>query len=65
MGKKERYYERERIEVCRNCQGFGLVLLDGEFLPSTTCPVCEGSGRVKKTSKVAITIEPYVAPSGG
>ncbi len=58
MCKKERTYDKVRIEVCRNCQGIGMVQPDDEPRPSK-CPVCAGSGRIKKTVNIEITIEPY------
>lgn len=44
--------KRDALEVCRNCLGKGSV--DGE-----RCKICLGSGMVKKTWDVKITIEPY------
>lgn len=55
MGKV-RKFTSERIEICRNCLGSGTV----EALFTTKrCPVCEGSGRVDKTTEITITIEPH------
>jgi DnaJ-class molecular chaperone len=58
MCKKERTYEKERIEVCRNCHGAGLAPTDDGQV-SGKCPVCGGSGRIKKRVNIEITIEPY------
>lgn len=55
MGKV-RKFTSERIEICRNCLGSGTV----EALFTTKrCPVCEGSGRVDKTTEITITVEPH------
>ena len=59
MCKKERDYDKApRIEVCRNCQGAGMIRVEGALAPSS-CPVCSGSGRVKKTVKIHLEVEPY------
>lgn len=44
--------KRNALEVCRNCKGKGSV--DG-----VRCELCLGSGMVKKTWEINITIEPY------
>lgn len=67
MSEKVRNYEKESIEVCRNCKGTGIAYTVPEFHPygreddpqPYECPVCRGSGRVKKTLNIEITIEPY------
>lgn len=72
MSEKVRNYEKESIEVCRNCKGTGIVYTVPEFHPygreddpqPCECPVCRGSGRVKKTLNIEITIEPYPGKSG-
>ncbi len=58
---KTRTYDKTKIEVCRNCLGSGVVpaYQDG---PTVECCVCKGSGRVNKTLKIEITIEPYSEP---
>lgn len=61
MCKKERTYNKVRIEVCRNCHGVGLIRTEGNNYGNQglqQCPICRGSGRVKKTMNVNITIEP-------
>lgn len=67
--KKE--FDYTRIEVCRICQGTGTVKAQitscksqdlqprAETFTDTRCPVCLGSGMVKKTLKGTVTIEPY------
>lgn len=66
---KTRNYHFDKIEICRNCQGSGMVhpQVEGRWLlrrmqcPDrlVTCEVCGGSGRVKKASDITITVEPY------
>jgi DnaJ-class molecular chaperone len=59
MCKKERDYDKApRIEMCRNCRGAGMIRVDDASTPSM-CPVCGGSGRVKKTVKIHLVVEPY------
>lgn len=72
MSEKVRNYDKESIEVCRNCKGTGVAYTLPEFHPygkedapePYECPVCQGSGRVKKTLNIEITIEPYPGKSG-
>ena len=62
MSEKVRNYEKESIEVCRNCKGTGIAYTVPEFHPygreddpqPYECPVCRGSGRVKKTLNIEI-----------
>lgn len=68
--RKERHFDKKTVEICRNCQGTGRVIPTpcagpnpGEQIP-IVCPVCRGSGRVKKTKNIKITIEPYPGKSG-
>lgn len=56
--EKMREYEFTKIEICRNCGGTGrersvLGLIKGE------CPVCDGSGRVRKTTEITVTVRPF------
>ena len=55
---KTRNYKFDKIEICRNCLGMGMV---ETILPFTAkrCPVCEGSGRVSKTTEITITVNPF------
>lgn len=72
MSEKVRNYDKESIEVCRNCKGTGVAYTVQEFHPCGKeddprpyeCPVCRGSGRIKKTLNIEITIEPYPGKSG-
>ena len=48
--EKVRQYESNRIEICRNCGGSGKDKSILGLLKSR-CPVCEGSGRVEKTTE--------------
>ncbi len=58
MCKKQQEYEKVRIEICRNCLGAGRVGIEGDRNPGR-CPVCGGSGRMKKTTKGCLVVEPY------
>ncbi|MDR2131000.1 MAG: hypothetical protein LBP56_07550 [Odoribacteraceae bacterium] len=71
MGKR-RDYNRESVEVCRNCKGSGVVHGPAAFHAhgrevdpeAVECAVCKGSGRVRKSLAVRVTIEPYVNAGG-
>lgn len=64
---KTRDYTSARVEVCRNCGGSGVVLDTPPFHPHgreneaipRKCPVCVGSGRVRKRLEIKVTIEPF------
>lgn len=66
---KVRLYNKVRIEVCRNCHGAGAIHTVLNFDPHMPhqsmceCPVCAGSGTVRKKLKIEITIEPNVSKS--
>ena len=53
---KTRNYKFDKIEICRNCLGVGKLK---SLFKDTTCHVCEGSGRVSKTTEITITVEPF------
>lgn len=67
---KTRQYHSDRIEICRNCLGTGIVNpekdktglirrildCDGRKHP---CHVCNGSGRVRKVTDITIMVEAY------
>lgn len=59
--EKERQYEFELIERCRNCHGSGRVVTRKWPFGSRfgVCEVCEGSGRVLKSKHITIMIKPY------
>lgn len=50
------------VMACKHCEGKGRVFHPDRrvTIPSATCPVCKGSGRVKVQSKVITRIEPFV-----
>ncbi len=53
-------FKRQRIELCRVCQGGGFApAADGATI-MPVCPVCQGGGRVTKTWEGTVTIEPYL-----
>ncbi|MBR6354400.1 MAG: molecular chaperone DnaJ [Paludibacteraceae bacterium] len=54
MARKETNFKMEGVELCGNCHGTGY---DAEL--DCICPICEGSGRVYKTRKGIVTVEPY------
>lgn len=54
MARKETKFNLEGVELCGNCHGTGVDEATG-----WKCPVCEGSGRVFKTRKGTVTVEPY------
>jgi len=75
MSKKVQPFENVRVEICRNCRGAGVVFSvapdyntdDPSIVVSVVgkpirCPVCEGTGRVRRTARGEITIEPYATP---
>ncbi len=47
--------EKRALEVCRNCWGKGSDESTGE-----KCGICGGSGMVKKTWEITITIDPHL-----
>lgn len=68
---KTRQHHTDRIEICRNCLGKGIVNPDKDKTGlirrlvgcpdrQLPCPVCNGSGRVKKTTDITITVEAFV-----
>jgi len=69
---KRKEFAYDKIELCRNCKGTGVAYTVPEFHPYRKeddpqpyeCSVCQGSGRVKKTLNIEITIEPYPGKSG-
>lgn len=59
--EKERQYEFELVERCRNCRGSGRTVTRRGLFGSRfgVCEVCEGSGRVWKVRHITIMIKPY------
>ena len=56
--EKTREYEFTKVEICRNCGGTGRERSILGILKSE-CPVCDGSGRVEKTTGITVTIRPF------
>lgn len=54
---KQVTYRTSRIDICRNCGGMGEVSGDPDRPFPKTCPVCDGKGRVRRTTEGVLTIE--------
>lgn len=54
---KVRTYDKETVEICRNCHGGGIVV--DEAGREIECPVCDGSGMVIRQLDITITITPF------
>lgn len=59
--EKRREFSRTSVEVCRNCKADGYVSGIDVSCETviTKCPICGGSGLIKKTTVGMITVEPY------
>lgn len=58
--EKRREFARDSIEVCRNCKNDGVVVVESfNGHHKVPCPVCEGSGLVRKRIIGEVTVEPY------
>ncbi len=53
-------FKKSHVEVCRNCRGEGWVMpTEGSDIHTRTkCPVCKGSGKMRKTTEGTVTVEP-------
>ncbi len=61
MGKRTEF-ARDTIEVCRNCKAEGSVYgrtEDGHSHVREICPVCCGSGLVRKHIEGFVAVEPH------
>ena len=59
---KRTEFSRDTIEVCRNCKSEGTVtteMFNGSCNATIPCPVCGGSGFVRKHIEGFVSIEPY------
>ena len=59
--EKRREFTRNTIEVCRNCKSEGKVTMETPFAKNTkvTCPICGGSGLVRKHIEGFVSVEPH------
>ena len=60
--EKRREFTRNTVEVCRNCKADGKVeveMFNGHSHEEVPCPVCGGSGLVRKHIEGYVTIKPY------
>lgn len=58
--EKRTEFNRTRVEVCRNCSAEGTVEVDSfSGRHRVKCPICGGSGLVKKRTVGTVTVEPY------
>lgn len=58
--EKRREFTRDTIEVCRNCKADGMVEVESfNGGHKATCPICGGSGLVRKHIEGSVTVEPY------
>ncbi len=61
--EKRTEFTRNTIEVCRNCKAEGKVAVESFAGHSrVTCPICGGSGLVRKHIEGFVSIEPYTKP---
>ena len=66
---KRTEFARDTIEVCRNCRAIGMVRVadanGGRVFGthSEVCPVCGGSGLVRKRIEGFVCVEPYNKPT--
>lgn len=58
--EKRREFTRNTVEVCRNCKADGKVMAESfAGHDKVTCPICGGSGLVRKHIEGYVTIKPY------
>lgn len=57
-------FKQESTEKCRNCKGTGRIGIE-EYgrVKTISCPICNGSGYVKKTIEGTVTITPSERPA--
>lgn len=59
--EKRTEFTRNTIEVCRNRKADGKVEVEGfNGRHKATCPICGGSGLVRKHIEGFVSVEPYV-----
>lgn len=60
--EKVKVFHRDIVEACRNCRGEGYVAKPStgkSYYGKETCPVCEGSGLIRKRIEGSVTVEPH------
>lgn len=58
--EKRTEFTRDTIEVCRNCKAEGKVEVDSfNGRHKAMCPICGGSGLVRKHIEGSVTVESY------
>lgn len=63
--EKRTEFTRNTIEVCRNCKSEGTVEVDSfSGAHRVSCPICGGSGLVRKRIVGEVTVEPYKKKAG-
>lgn len=63
--EKRTEFCRNSIEVCRNCKSDGTVEVDSfNGKHRVKCPICGGSGLVRKRIVGEVNIEPYEKRAG-
>lgn len=60
---KKRTFEYTKIEICRNCHGAGFVAGGYNSQVAPVCTVCAGSGRITKSVKGSVSVEPCTQPA--
>ncbi len=49
----------EKVALCRECHGTGVVTVGKLLRKQKACPQCEGSGRVLVSCEMKLDIRPY------
>lgn len=55
-------FHRDTVEACRNCRAEGYVAKPESgktYYGKEVCPVCEGSGLIRKRIEGSVTVSPH------